>query len=357
MISEWFHNEVFQAFFIAFLYIGGSIILIPIAVRIINAVGHWITRRTQTTLDDLILSIISRYLKWIIIISGFYFGINHLELIFHSQTGKPIVIQYANDVLYIVVVFVFSLLVIQILVDSIKWYLNRLENRGDGRLAKEFTPLIERLLKIIVFAIALIIILERFGINVSGLVVSLGVGSLAIAFAAQDTIANMIAGFVITLDRPFRLGDQVQLESGEIGTITEIGLRSTKLLTFDNTMIIIPNSKIVSAKLINLSYPDPVIRVVIDIGVAYGTDLEKVKRLLVEIGKSHKEVLKEPEPQAFFVSFGTYSLNMKVVCRVANYTEQWRIGEELRMAVKKRFEAEGIEIPYPQYVIYSKNNS
>ena len=353
MVNELFYNETLKTIVIALGYIIGSVILVPAAVRVVNVVGHWITKRTPTKLDDLILSIIERYLKWVVIIAGFYLGINHLNRLFPPEKGEPVIIQYANKTLYVCIIFVLSLLTVRILIESINWYLSRLENRGDGQLAKEFTPLVNRLLKIIVFAIAIIIVLEGFGVNVSGLVVSLGVGSFAIAFAAQDTLANMISGFVITLDRPFRIGDRVQLESGEVGDILEIGLRSTKILTFDNTVIIMPNSKIVNSKLVNLSYPDPIIRVAIDVGVAYGTNLDKVKTLLVEVCKNHNEVLKDPEPQAFFMSFGAYSLDLKVICRVAKYTDQWRIAEELRMAIKKRFEDEGITIPFPQYVIHS----
>jgi small-conductance mechanosensitive channel len=162
----------------------------------------------------------------------------------------------------------------------------------------------------------------------------------------------MIAGFTIMLDRPFRVGDRIQLASGEKGDVVEIGLRSTKILTFENTLLIIPNESIVKEMVWNLSYPNPIIRVKVDVGVAYGTDPERVKQIMVDVAKQHPEVLDDPEPKAYLINFGDSSLDFTLVGRVANYGDQWRVQEELRIAIYKAFEKEGIEIPFPQRVVH-----
>ena len=356
MPAEIWNDPTVRSVLLSLSFIAGAFILAPAATRIVSLLRRWVTKRTPTELDDRIMGVLESHLRWIIIITGFYFGINNLEQLFPSQEQEPEVIFYANHVLYIATVFVISLFVIKVLTESLAWYLGHLARREETKLIADFIPLFDRILRIIVLAIAVIIVLNKLGQDVSGLVVSLGVGSFAVAFAAQDTIANMIAGFVIMIDRPFRVGDRILLDSGEKGDVFEIGLRSTKILDFDNTLIIVPNAQIVSSKLTNLSYPDSAIRVVINIGVAYGTDLDKVKSLLVQVCKDHKEVQDDPPPEAYFLEFGDSSLNVSVRCRVPHFADQWRITEELRLEINRRFEREGIEVPFPQRVIHQKKD-
>lgn len=349
-VNLW-NNEVIRSIILSLSYIFGSIIVANIAVKLIVVVRRLITKKTPTELDDRIMDIIESHIKWVIIIIGFYFGINYLELLFPAQDQKPLIIIYINHTLYIAVVLVISLLVVRILSDTLKWYLEHLARKEETKLIGEFIPLFTRLLKIVVFSLSAIIILKKLEQDISGLVVLGGVGSFAIAFAAQDTLSNMISGFVIMTDRPFRVGDRVLLGSGEKGDVFEIGLRSTKILDFDNQMVIVPNAEIISSKIINLSYPDLTIRVVVNVGVAYGTDIEKTKELLVQICKEHSLVLEEPAPVAYFLDFGDSSLDLSVRCRVPNFGDQWTVAEEIRVEINKRFEKEGIEIPFPQRVV------
>jgi small-conductance mechanosensitive channel len=252
------------------------------------------------------------------------------------------------------VVFVVAHLVSSVLHLLLDWYSERLSQAVAGGGKDDFVPLVRRLISIVIYTIAVIFIFKHFKQDISAIIVTLGVGTMAIALAAKDTIANMIAGFTIMTDRPFRIGDRILLESGEKGDVYDIGLRSTKILTFENTLIIVPNQQIVNEKVTNLTYPDPRIRVRIDVGVAYGTDLDKVKKILVDVCKAHPEVLEEPAPAAYFINFGDSSLDLMVICRTAKWGDQWRVGEELRMEIKKVFEREGIEIPFPQRDVHIK---
>ncbi len=327
-----------------------AVIITFILIKLIPLVEKFILRhitgRTKTRLDDQIIHHSGKTLKRVVWLGGIFFVAKSLQSVLLGSAVK-----YINGILYIILVFLivnFLSSIFQLLLD---WYSKRWGKTVNGRTKDEFGPLFRRLIVIVVYTIGLVFILNHFHQDVSSIIVSLGVGSLAVALAAKDTLANMISGFMIMTDRPFRIGDRIRLESGEIGDVYDIGLRSTKILTFDNTLIVVPNQQIINEKVTNLSYPDPQIRVKIEVGVAYGTDLDRVKSLLVKICKKHPEVLDDPPPKAYFINFGDSSLDMMLVCRVGEWGQQWRVGEELRMDIKKTFEKEGIEIPFPQRVI------
>lgn len=118
----------------------------------------------------------------------------------------------------------------------------------------EFVPLLKRVINVIIWTVALLVILSNFGININALITALGVGSLAIALAAQDTIANIISGFLIMVDRPFRIGDKIKLPSGEDVEVLEIGIRRSKFLSGDGAIIIVPNLELSKTKIINFTY-------------------------------------------------------------------------------------------------------
>jgi len=321
--------------------------LIPKIERVIT---QQITKRTKSDLDDQILKTLSRSIRKIIWLAGFY-------IIFHVWDSiiPEKFLAIADHALYVLAVFIFASLVGGVLRLLLDWYTDRWGSRVHGRLNDEFSPLFRKLITIIVYTVSIIMILDHFNQSVSSIIVSLGVGSLAVALAAKDTLANMIAGFMIMTDRPFRIGDRIQLESGEKGDVQDIGLRTTKILTFDNTLIVVPNHQIINEKVTNLSYPDPQIRVRINVGVAYGSDLDRVKEILVSVCNSHPKVLDTPPAQAYFTNFGDSSLDFLVVCRVSQWRDEWTVAEELRMEINRAFKKEGIEIPFPQRVVEMKN--
>ncbi len=314
---------------------------------LIRFVRNRITRKTRTELDDQIMDLVQKPVGRLIFAGGLYIAAHQLESLF-----AEIFFKVVDGLLYVWVVWIFTQLIIDIINLMLNWYGQKLAEKAGERTRKEFFPLVERIVKLLIITIAVIFVLTYFNQDVGSLIVSLGVGSLAIALAAQSTLANMIAGFTIMLDRPFRIGDRIQLASGEKGDVFEIGIRSTKILTFENTLLIIPNDSIVKEKVLNLSYPSPIIRVKVDVGVAYGSDPEKVKEIMVEVARNHPEILEEPEPAAYLINFGDSSLDMTLIARISNYSDQWRIQEELRVALYEAFDKNGIEIPFPQRVVH-----
>ena len=158
------------------------------------------------------------------------------------------------------------------------------------------------------------------------------------------------------LDRPFRIGDRIKLDTGEVGDIYEIGLRSTKILTFENNLIILPNSKLLDDKIVNLSYPNPIIRVKIEVGVAYGSDIEKVKSVMEKTARENKLVLEDPAPAAYFVNFGESSLDFILLARVEKYKDAWNAENQLREKIYEAFAENNIEIPFPQMDVKIRND-
>ncbi|WP_320171743.1 mechanosensitive ion channel family protein [Maridesulfovibrio sp.] len=191
-----------------------------------------------------------------------------------------------------------------------------------------------------------------FGIPVTAIFASAGIAGVAVALAARETLANFFGGVSIFLDRPFRAGDYIVLSSGERGEVKAVGMRSTRILTRDDVMITIPNSVITNGKVVNQSMPYPSFRVRIQIGVAYGSDIDKVESVLLEIAASSSMVVQSPEPRVRFRSFGDSALNFELLCWAARPHDRGRLIHELNKAIYKRFNDENISIPFPQQDVY-----
>lgn len=318
-----------------------------LSAKLMNGLEKVARERTQWEGDEELVAFLKKPGRRLIVLIGAYYFLGYFSQIFGQRYEL-----YLQGIFYVLIVVQLTLTLMGLVGKAVSLYSRGLVDRKILGGKEEFFPLLVRVAKIIIFFIALIIILNHFNQNVQSLVVSLGVGSLAIALAAQETLSNMIAGFVIMTDRPFRLGDRLKLASGEVGDVFEIGLRSTKIRTFDNTLIIVPNAEIVKEKVVNLSYPDSIIRVLVYAGVAYGTDIEKVKSIMEQVCRDHPKVLDDPAPSAYFLEFGDSSLNLRVTCRVPDWRDEWGISEDIRLEIYRRFNKEGIEIPFPQRVLW-----
>lgn len=328
----------------------GTIIAAYLIRMILRFVTHRIARKTSSNLDDLIIEAISKPVFNLIIVGGLDFEIKYLHKSFEFITEGTY--ELLHGIAFTFAMVLVGWLVIRIFESLTTWYAKNIAAKTETKFDDEFIPIFSRSLKAIVFVLVLMAVLSHFNIDIKGLVAVLGVSSLAFALAAQDTLSNMIAGFVLMLDRPFRVGDRVTLVEDRILDVYEIGLRSTKFLTRDNTLVIIPNAEISRMTIDNLSYPAPQIRVRIDVGVAYGSDIDRVRELLFEAAHSHPDTLKEPPPFVQFINFGESSLDFRLNIYVADYAIQRRTGHAVRELVYKIFGKENIEIPFPQRVVY-----
>jgi MscS family membrane protein len=191
-----------------------------------------------------------------------------------------------------------------------------------------------------------------FGIPVTAIFASAGIAGMAIALAARETLANFFGGVSIFMDRPFRAGDYIVLSNGDRGEVKAVGMRSTKIQTRDDIMITIPNSVITNGKVVNQSSPHPRLRVRVKIGVAYGSDIDRVEEILMEVADKNALAIAEPEPRVRFRKFGDSALEFELLCWAARPHDRGRLIHTLSSEIYKRFNAENICIPFPQRDVY-----
>ena len=327
-----------------------------VAIRTVwLGIARGIQKRRPGQLVPEILADTARSLSFVVLMGGLRWALWSLQQVEDFEGNAWL--KMAGNVLFVGVVIGFCLLAGGFLGALFEWYRERIAQRTKTRLDDEFIPLFNKLSKIAVFFIGAMIILQKFDIKVTGFVATAGIASLAVALAAKDTLANMISGFLILVDRPFRINDRVELSDGQVGDVQEIGLRCTKILTFDNTLLVVPNSDISAARVVNHGYPSSNVKLRLKMGVAYGSDMEKVKEILVDIARQNPRVMDDPEPAAFFMHFGDSSLDVMLIAWVADYRDKFSITDEINLAIQKRFAQAGIGIPFPQRDVHLYQNS
>jgi MscS family membrane protein len=347
-----FGHELLYHVVVSVFIFAGMIILGWILKRFLETAGRKIATRTQSKLDDILLEIVLPRIKWLSIIAAAYFAISEIEKsVPLSDLNAHRIIGYIGATVSVLFIVAITFLAIQLLNASIKYFVEAQARKTSSRVNDALTILINRLVNSLIIFIALIMVLGTFGVNVSSLLVFLGGSSVAVALAAQDTLSNMIAGFTIMIDRPFRIGDRIKLPSGELGDVYEIGLRSTKILDADNNMIINPNAELVKTKIVNYSYPQNHMRVSVEVGVAYGTDLDRAKKIMVDLARQHTNLLTDPGPEAFTTALGDSAVNILLVGRTDDFRKRFRTETELREQIYNAFNKEKIEIPFQQRVV------
>ncbi|MCH9696079.1 MAG: mechanosensitive ion channel family protein [Gammaproteobacteria bacterium] len=219
-----------------------------------------------------------------------------------------------------------------------------------GKLAQTgMLSLVHNVLKIVLVALAVYFMFLAWNIDVTAWLASAGIVGLALSFAAKDTLSNLFAGVSIIVDAPYKTGDFIVLDSGQRGVVTEIGLRSTRILTRDDIEITVPNGIIGNGMITNeAGGPSTQHRIRIGVGVAYGSDIDHVIAVLEKVAADHKEMLKNPEPRVRFRTFGDSSLDFELLGWIARPIDRGRVKHELNCAVYKAFSSSDIEIPFPQ---------
>ncbi len=213
------------------------------------------------------------------------------------------------------------------------------------------TSLTQNITRIIIFGIGTLVIFNSLGISITPILATLGVGGLAVALALQDTLSNLFSGFHVMAARQVKVGDYIKLDSGEEGYITDITWRTTKIKMLPNNIILVPNEKLTKATITNYYLPDREIAVLVNLGVHYKSDLNKVEKVTCDVAKGiMKEVsggVPEFEPFIRYGSFGDFAINFTVILRAKEFVDQYVIKHEFIKRLQERYDREGIVIPYP----------
>ncbi len=300
-----------------------------------------LSRRTRTAFDTTLLESSDGRVQWVILSLGLYLGSMQIFRTYEYW-------RYCTAFLYICVVFAVTTLAYSMTEGVVTWYAGSFAEKTRSEVDDRAVLLFHRFAGLVFFFIALTVIFQHFQIQITGILATAGIASLAFALAAQDTLANVISGLILMFDRPFKYGDRITLPSGGWGDVIEIGLRSTKVLSFEQKVIVIPNAEIAKSEIVNHSVPDQKIKIQHDVGVAYGSDMHKVKGLIRSILREHPQILNTPRSEVYFMEFGDSSLDLTIFFWIGDYRERWQVTDDVNMAIKDQFEKAGIEIPFPQ---------
>jgi small-conductance mechanosensitive channel len=323
----------------AILSVVAFIIIAKAADLFVARVLSRLTKFTKSDIDDKIIEAIHKPIYLTIILIGIVLAITYLK---PSQK----VIFYADGILYSIMAFVWTFAAIRISNIAIEDAIHKVSDVTG--LGKDIIPLIENVSKIAIIVAGIMVVLSIWKINITPVIASAGIAGAAIALAAKDTIANFFGGLSVFADRPFKIGDFIVMDKGERGEVVAIGIRSTRLKTLDDVMITIPNAIMANSKIINESAPTPNLRIRIPISVAYGSDIESVENILIEIALGNENILNEPAPKVFFSSFGESALNLELLCWVKEPAVKLRAVDETNKTIYKKFNELKIKIPFPQ---------
>ena len=298
--------------------------------------------KTKTKIDDLIIKSLSSVIFYVILAVGFKIGFLRFE--FESELFLNII-----DTVLVAIVAILILRIISNFAQHWKQeWAAKTESTADDRLI----PLVEKILKAIVIIIAVIFVFDVWHVNISPLLTTAGIAGIAISLAVKDSLANILGGLQLVVDKTFKVGDKVSLDSGELGVVMDIGLRSTKLRTYDNELVYIPNGQLANARVKNYTVPDQSLRVNIPFGVEYGSDTEQVRSVVLQAIQRIELVQELPEPAVQFIKMGDFALDFMVRVWINDYTQAYTTQLLVTDAVYNALNQAGIGIPFPTHTIY-----
>ncbi|MFH1246766.1 MAG: mechanosensitive ion channel family protein [Candidatus Micrarchaeota archaeon] len=331
---------------ILFATIAISLIASKIIYHLLIISAKKITVKTKTILDDKIVAAIENPLHFALLIFGLHFGIGYTSI--NSFTIKATVFEIA---IILLVAYTLS----KLLDATIAWYNEEVAAKSKHKM-DEVISTAKRIGHIIIIVLAATMILRSLGVEITPIIAALGIGGLAIALAFQDTLSNFFAGVYLTVDRPVKIGDYIELENGQKGYAVSIGWRSTQIRTLANNLIIVPNSKMAQATIVNYYAPTPDMSIVIPCSVSYNSDLEKVEKITIEtarlVQKKTKGSVPNFDPFIRYNTFGDNGIHFSIILRVKEFTDQYLITHEFVKALHAAYKKAGIEIPFPQRTVH-----
>lgn len=305
--------------------------------------------RTGTELDDVLVDALLPPLAWAFVAVVAELALARLDFLPESWTGP---IDDAFFVLYVLIAFA---ALARTLGGLFKWYGREISMRTETDLDEQLLPILRRLSVLVVGLILLSMVLSRFDVQVGGLLATLGIGSLAIALAAQASLGDIFAGFVIMIDRPYRIRDRIEiLDLDTWGDVVDIGLRSTKVRTRDNRMVVIPNSVMGKSLIVNHSFPNSYYRIDIHVGVEYGTDIEEARQVIIEAASQVEGLWEERPVEALFLEMADSALLFRIRVWIESYADARRMIDRVNSVVYPALRENGIGIPYPQRTVHHR---
>jgi len=349
MALEFINNLVKENYLQALIYFIIYFGVVGILALILKRIILKVTLRTKTDLDDIIVQRLNKPIFVLIFLTGFRFSLDKLS----SINSLAIVLEIINSLIILGVVYLIYIIFDLTFSRAWKKFAKKTKRRPNDALIQ----LTNITLKIVLIALGLIYILNLWGIEIGPLLAGIGIGGIAIAFALQNSLGNIFGGISIILDKSIRVGDVITLENGTSGKITQVGLRSTKIITWDNEVLIVPNSKLSESVIHNVAMPEPKSRVVIPFSVAYGSDIEKVKKIVMTEIKKVEGFINDPKPVVRYLEMGDSSLKFKAFFFVHSFEVRFNAIDKANTRIYNALNKAGIEIPFPQMDVHVKKKN
>ena len=331
--------------------IAGFIVLSIIIRFVLKKVVPRLTRRTKTTLDDRIIRALTAPIIIIVIVSGLWIALIRLNEL-ASYTNN---LQKAFTIIYIAIV---AVLVVRLIHAILSWYGEKMAARTKSEEDKLF-PVITRFIDIVIYALGLMFIINRFNWDITPLIAGLGIGGLAVALALQPTLSNYLAGTYVITDSIVRMGHYIQIEGGIEGYIEDIGWRTTKIRHWQGNLVIMPNAKLADAIITDYDKPEAPMTFMVECGVSYDSNLEQVEQVTLEVARKvlqESDVsVKDYNPLFRFTKFGDSNVDFFVILKGQNRISKFILTNAFIKALHARFAEEGIEIQYPARKVYFAN--
>ncbi len=309
----------------------------------IDRVLRRLAARTRLTFDDALISIVHSPFFWTFCL----LGILHALVLEPLSMPWQVVLPAAAKSLILVIWLVAALRIINLTAEkSFAVVVNR------GTVGRDLFLLLKNLARVVVLVAGLLWLLATWKVDLTPLFASAGIAGIAVALAAKDTLANFFGGISLFVDKTFKVGDYIILDSGERGEVVELGIRSTRVKTRDDVMITVPNSILATTKIINESAPVPRFRIRVPVGVAYGSDLQRIEEILLEVAQNNPNVSPEPNPRARLRAFGDSSVNFELLCWVEDPSLKGLETHKLLKEIYRVFMEKGVTIPFPQRDIH-----
>jgi MscS family membrane protein len=332
------------ASFIAILV--ATAIVAKVAFKIFKGVVRKAAEGTKTQIDDVLVDSVESPVVIGIVLAGIYAALNILTL-------PETFITKANTFLKVLIFLDATWLVSKAAMDIIENFIKPVVEKAQPEMGEHFIYLVKRVTKIIIWVLGILFVVSNLGYDISTIIAGLGIGGVAIALAVKDLLSNIFGGVTVITDMPFKVGDRIRVANID-GTVTEIGVRSTKIKSLDGTQYIVPNSKMIDSVIENVSR-EKARKIKFTIGVEYGTSnakLKKAKKIIEDIVKKNKAT--DDKSIVYFTSFGDFSLNILVIYYIKDLKNILPVKDEINFKIKEAFEKAKIEMAFPTQTLHVK---
>lgn len=345
ILQDLFYNQIL----VSFIIIISSLIIAKIFLFFTEKVIERLTRKTKTKIDDYIVEKTKNPFYLLLIIFGLRIALIPLTI---SDNIELILMNLCYSIM-IVIIFVIIGRSINVVIDE--WG-KGFAKKTNSSIDEQLLSLFHRFINIVLVIITVLVILNYWGYKITPILASLGIMGMAIGLALQSTLGNVFGGIQMIIDKSMKVGETVKIGTDIFGTVEDIGIRSTKIRTPDNELLIVPNGPLSNMTIQNWAQHDSKIRITVDFGVDYSSDPKKIKKILEDELKKIKLVLKDPAPSIFFMDMGDFALRFKAIIWIESFKDRFNVKSEAVGVIYDTLKNNNIVIPYPtQNVIMKKD--